>query len=70
VEGVRGNHDSYSVRRDTADGAAFGSQMCKVAERFWGGQITFVGDRGRIKSKQIKELAGRDFHYIMAITKP
>jgi transposase len=57
-------------RGNTTDGATFGSQVRKVAERFGGGEITFVGDRGMIKSGQIKDLAGRDFHYITAITKP
>jgi len=32
--------------------------------------VTFVGDRGMIKSAQIAELGGRGFHYITAITKP
>jgi len=32
--------------------------------------VTFVGDRGMIKSGQIEELAKAGFHYITAITKP
>ena len=33
-------------------------------------RVTFVGDRGMIKSGQIAELAKVGFHYITAITKP
>jgi len=32
--------------------------------------VTFVGDRGMIKSGQIEELSKAGFHYITAITKP
>ena len=44
-------------------------QIRKVAERFGGGAITFVGDRGMLKSKQIEDLSESGFHYITAITK-
>jgi len=33
-------------------------------------RVTFVGDRGMIKSGQVEELAAVGFHYITAITKP
>ena len=52
------------------DSSTMASQVRKVAERFGGGEITFVGDRGMIKSAQIKDLVSRGFHYITAITKP
>ncbi len=55
---------------NTADPATFRSQVRKVAERFGGGEVTFVGDRGMIKSSQVEDLAGHGFHYITAITKP
>lgn len=56
---------------NTKDAATFGSQVRKVAKRFGGGQVTFVGDRGMIKSEQIEDLNQREgFHYITAITKP
>jgi len=48
----------------------FASQIRKVAQRFGGEGVTFVGDRGMIKSSQIEELDEKDFHYITAITKP
>ena len=46
------------------------SQIRKVAGRLGGGEVTFVGDRGMLKSKQIQDLIDNDFHYITAITKP
>lgn len=55
---------------NTQDPATMASQVRKVANRFGGGDVTFVGDRGMIKSKQVKDLVGHGFHYITAITKP
>lgn len=55
---------------NTCDSSTMASQVRKVAERFGGGEITFVGDRGMIKSAQIKDLVSRGFHYITAITRP
>src|ERR671919_329416 len=55
---------------NTQDPTTFASQVKKVAERFGGGEVTFVGDRGMIKSQQIQALGERQFHYITAITKP
>jgi transposase len=57
---------------NTTDTKTFGSQVRKVAQRFGGGSVTFVGDRGMIKGPQIDLLSEQedDFHYITAITKP
>ena len=55
---------------NTKDPATFSAQVRKVVERFGGGEVTFVGDRGMIKSGQIEDLNKEDFHYITAITKP
>jgi transposase len=58
---------------NTTDTKTFGSQIHKVAQRFGGGAITFVGDRGMIKGPQIELLQAEndhEFHYITAITKP
>lgn len=52
------------------DTRTMASQIKKVAERFGGGSITFVGDRGMIKQHQIDELKTAGCHYITAITKP
>lgn len=58
---------------NTQDTKTFGRQVAKVATRFGGGSVTFVGDRGMIKGPQIKQLQDdqdHEFHYITAITKP
>lgn len=57
---------------NTTDTKTFASQVRKVAQRFGGGSVTFVGDRGMIKGPQINLLGEQeeDFHYITAITKP
>jgi transposase len=55
---------------NTQDPRTFGPQIKKVVERFGLRAITFVGDRGMIKSHQIDALGERGFHYITAITKP
>ena len=55
---------------NTCDLETFGSQVRKAAERFGCQRVTFVGDRGMIKSAQVEDLARAGFHYITAITKP
>jgi hypothetical protein len=55
---------------NTQDTRTFASQIRKAAERFGGGEVTFVGDRGMIKGPQIEDLTKEGFHYITAITKP
>jgi len=53
---------------NTQDPQTFCSQVRKVAERYGCKRVTFVGDRGMIKSAQIESLP-EGFHYITAITK-
>lgn len=55
---------------NTKDNKTLASQIKKAAARFDVNQVTFVGDRGMIKSIQINDLSEYDFHYITAITKP
>lgn len=55
---------------NTQDPKTFTPQVKKVAKRFGGREITFVGDRGMIKTPQIEALGEQQFHYITAITKP
>jgi hypothetical protein len=55
---------------NTQDPKTFTPQVKKVAKRFGGQEITFVGDRGMIKTPQIEALGEQQFHYITAITKP
>lgn len=56
-------------RGNTADPDTVASQVRKLTDRFGGGEVTLVGDRGMLKSRQIAGLAGK-MHYITAITKP
>ena len=55
---------------NTQDPATVAEQIKKVASRFGGGDVTFVGDRGMIKSDQVEDVLEHGFHYITAITKP
>jgi Transposase DDE domain len=55
---------------NTQDPHTLASQVAKLKERFGVPALTFVGDRGMIKSQQIEDLAKQGFHYITAITKP
>ena len=55
---------------NTQDTATMASQVRKVAQRFGGDEVTFVGDRGMIRGRQIEDLTTQGFHYITAITKP
>lgn len=55
---------------NTNDTKTFASQVRKVSERFGGGEVIFVGDRGMIRGRQIEELGLYGFRYITAITKP
>jgi len=57
-------------RGNTQDAQTFAAQVQKASERFGCQRVTFVGDRGMIKSAQVEELSQAGFHYITAITKP
>jgi hypothetical protein len=57
-------------RGNTQDPQTFAVQVNKASQRFGCERVTFVGDRGMIKSGQVEELARAGFHYITAITKP
>lgn len=57
-------------RGNTQDTKTFGAQVQKASQRFGCERVTFVGDRGMIKSGQVADLAREGFHYITAITKP
>lgn len=57
-------------RGNTRDLDTFGRQVKKSVDEFGCQRVTFVGDRGMIKSGQIAELKQAGFHYITAITKP
>jgi len=57
-------------RGNTQDTKTFLNQVKKLAGRFEIEEVTVVGDRGMIKSAQIKGLKEDHFSYISAITKP
>jgi transposase len=57
-------------RGNTQDTTTFKNQVDKVAKRFGIEEVTFVGDRGMIKSAQIRDLSEAKYHYITALTKP
>ena len=57
-------------RGNTQDPKTFASQVNKASQRFGCERVTFVGDRGMIKSGQVEDLSQAGFHYITAITKP
>jgi hypothetical protein len=57
-------------RGNTQDPKTFAAQVKKASARFGCERVTFVGDRGMIKSGQVEDLAQAGFHYITAITKP
>lgn len=57
-------------RGNTQDPKTFASQVKKASQRFGCERVTFVGDRGMIKSGQVEDLSQAGFHYITAITKP
>jgi Transposase DDE domain len=68
-----GNGDPLSSQvfhGNTQDPKTFTEQITKASQSFGCQEVTFVGDRGMIKSGQIEQLTKVGFHYITAITKP
>jgi transposase len=55
---------------NTQDPKTFKPQIDKLSQRFGVKQVTLVGDRGMIKTAQIRDLRDESFHYLTAITKP
>jgi hypothetical protein len=75
VIGLLCDEDGYPVSIEvfpgnTPDPHTLAAQVAKLKARFGVQEITFVGDRGMIKSQQIEDLTTQGFHYITAITKP
>ncbi len=54
---------------NTSDTKTMASQIKKVASRFGDGEVVFVGDKGMIKSAQMKALEEANMHYVTSITK-
>jgi hypothetical protein len=55
---------------NTQDPQTVAAQMRKVTERFGGGGVVFVGERGMLKSPPMEALVKQGLPYITAITKP
>src|SRR5499427_5732509 len=55
---------------NTPDPQTLAAQVTKLKDRFGVQEITFVGDRGMIKSQHIEDLAQQGVHDITALTKP
>lgn len=55
---------------NTADPTTVPSQVAKLRDRFGGGELTLVGDRGMLKAPQQQLLAEDGMHYLTAITRP
>lgn len=55
---------------NTKDNLTVYSQLEKLKSRFKCKNVTFVGDKGMIKSVQIEDLATHGFNYITTISKP
>jgi len=53
---------------NSADPGTVGLQIAKLRERFGGGEVTLVGDRGMLKRPQQQALAANGMHYLTAIT--
>lgn len=55
---------------NTNDTKTVTNQLEKISKRFGGIDITLVGDRGMLKSKQQEDILSHKYHFITAITKP
>ena len=75
VIGLLCDHDGIPVsievfEGNTQDPQTVLSQIKKVRDRFGCKKVTFVGDRGMLKSTSLENLKEADFAYITAITRP
>lgn len=55
---------------NTQDPKTVHDQIAKLSTKFGVQEVVFVGDKGMIKTAQIKELDSLKFHYITSVTKP
>ena len=75
VAGLLTDEDGWPLsievfRGNTQDPATVASQIAKLSHRFGGGEVTLVGDRGMLKSREVQNLTTAGMHYITAITRP
>jgi len=55
---------------NTSDNKTVGAQLEKLQKRFKINRLVFVGDKGMLKSIQVEQIKGMDWHYITSITQP
>ena len=55
---------------NTRDNKTVSDQLEKIKKKFGCQHITFVGDKGMLKSAQIKAINEENFYYITSITRP
>jgi len=75
VAGLLTDEDGWPLsievfRGNTQDPATVAAQIAKLSQRFGGGELTLVGDRGMLKSREVANLTTAGMHYITAITRP
>jgi len=75
VAGLLTDEDGWPLsievfRGNTQDPATVAGQIAKLSQRFGGGELTLVGDRGMLKSREVGNLTTAGMHYITAITRP
>ena len=75
VIGLMMDKDGYPIsvevfKGNTQDPKTVLNQLKKLKYRFGVKRVIFVGDRGMIKSEEIKEISEFKWHFITAITKP
>jgi len=56
-------------RGNTSDPTTVPSQLAKLRDRFGGGELTLVGDRGMVRGPQREALGAESMHYLTAITR-
>lgn len=74
VLGMMTDKDGYPVsievfKGNTPDPKTVGNQLKKLKDRFGVKRVIFVGDRGMIKSEQMKDIGEFKWNFITAITK-
>lgn len=75
VIGLLTDHEGIPVsvevfKGNSKDTKTFLNQVKKLSDRFGLKEVTMVGDRGMIKSAQIKDLKEESYYFITAITRP
>jgi hypothetical protein len=75
VAGLLTDEDGWPLsielfRGNTQDPATVAAQIAKLSQRFGGGEVTLVGDRGVLMGREVRDLTTAGMHTIAAITRP